>query len=88
MVNPSGAKRPASEVTPHHITTDAPTLKAVSAPPPGPTVNECDAEERTKRYAEAQQHLLVQELLKRFEADIVAREPGDKRAWEERMRRG
>ncbi len=47
-----------------------------------------NAEERARRYAEAQKHPVVMELLKRFEADIVAREPGDTKAWEERMRRG
>lgn len=44
-----------------------------------------DAEARARRYQEAQQHPLVKELLRRFEADIVAREPGDEKAWRERL---
>jgi len=64
---------------------------AVAVPQPAPAATPAappDADERAKRYTEAQKHPVVQDLIKRFEADIVAREPGNQQAWEERMRRG
>ena len=57
----------------------------------GPTVaarlgeTPADAEERALRYRAAQDDPVVKELLKRFDADIVAREPGDRQAWEDRL---
>lgn len=45
-----------------------------------------DAEERARRYRAAQEDPVVKELLRRFEADIVAREPGDRGVWEDRLR--
>jgi len=44
-----------------------------------------DAEDRARRYREAQDDPIVKDLLKRFEADIVAREPGDRQAWQDRL---
>ena len=38
-------------------------------------------DERSDRYRTAQDHPLVQQLLKRFEADIVAREIIDREDW-------
>jgi len=60
----------------------------IATPPATAPASPPDADERAKRYVDAQKHPVVQDLLKRFEADIVAREPGNRQAWEERMRRG
>jgi len=36
-------------------------------------------------HKQAQDDPIVKDLLKRFEADIVAREPGDRQAWQDRL---
>nr|MBA3685864.1 hypothetical protein [Planctomycetota bacterium] len=47
--------------------------------------DEAAAQDRARRYKEAQNDPVIKELLARFEADIVAREPATRQEWEERL---
>jgi len=58
-----------------------------SAPVPAAPATSPSADERIRRYEQALTDPTVRDLIKRFEADILAREPGDKTAWMERLKR-
>ncbi len=63
---------------------------AVARPPPAPTsvpVAPPSPDERVRRYEQALTDPIVRDLIKRFEADIIAREPGDKTTWLERLKK-
>ncbi|HYE07902.1 MAG TPA: hypothetical protein VEL07_20460 [Planctomycetota bacterium] len=83
---PTRAPAPAAPATPAPAPTataapatpaPAPTATAAPAPPVIPAATPApatEAAERARRYHEAQSHELVRDLIKRFDADIVARE--------------
>ncbi len=63
-----------------------PTRAPVSADAAADAI-EAAADDRIKRYEQALTDPTVREWIKRFEADILAREPGDRTAWLERLKR-
>jgi|GEM_PF-3619131 len=48
---------------------------------------EAAADDRIRRYEQALTDPTVRDWIKRFEADILSREPGDRSAWLERLKR-
>jgi len=48
---------------------------------------EAAADDRIRRYEQALTDPTVRDWIKRFEADILSREPGDRTAWLERLKR-
>lgn len=49
--------------------------------------NEAASDDRIRRYEQALTDPMVQDLLKRFEADIISREVGDEQTWQDKLKR-